>query len=133
MAFSKILSILVIGFSNGKLSVISWPIIKNLRTFKYDILLQNNPITDVKFSYSSRYVMASTDDGNLYVLETFRTTEGFERSWVHENQEKLALQKKRETYGLSGYSVTDNLVMCNKDVLRNVNKKIDKMRMMKKS
>jgi len=35
--------------------------------------------------------MASTDDGNLYVLETYKSIEGLERSWAHENQEKLTL------------------------------------------
>jgi len=29
--------------------------------------------------------MASTDDGNLYVLETYKSIEGLERSWAHEN------------------------------------------------
>ena len=66
-------------------------------------------------------------------MEVFRISDGYEKSWVYENQERLAIQKKRETNGLTGFSVADNLVVCNKEVLTNVNKKIEKLKMIKKS
>ena len=133
MAFCKLFNFVAIGYSNGKISIISWPIIPNITPFKYDILLQTSPITDLRISIYARYLLASTDDGNFYVLEVARIQDGFEKSWIYENQERLAIQKKRETHGLTGFSVCDNIVVCNKEVLTNVNKKIDKLKMIKKS
>ncbi len=121
------------GFSNGKVSLISWPIIPNMKTFKYDVFLQTNAITDIRVSHFSRYLLVSTDSGAFYVLEAFKILDGIEKSWVLENQERLSIQKKREAFGFTGYSVNDNTVCCNKEVLTNVNKKIDKLKMIKKS
>lgn len=85
MALSRELKLLAVGFTNGRVTILSWPRIPNFEGLKYDLILQTAAITDVKFSYSSRYLSVSTDDGNLYVLETYRITDGIERQWAFEN------------------------------------------------
>lgn len=37
--FSKCLGIIAIGYSNGKIGIINWPICPNKKTFKYEIAL----------------------------------------------------------------------------------------------
>ena len=70
MSFSKDLGCIAVGFSDGKVSIIMWPIAPNKKTFKYDVFLQITAITDILFTYNSKYLIAGSDDGNIYVLES---------------------------------------------------------------
>lgn len=81
------------------------------------------------FTFNQKYLIATTDDGNIYILETIKVTEGTEKSWhaALENQEYSNIKKRREHNGLRGFSITDNFIMCNKNQLEKVNKKIEKL------
>lgn len=40
------------------------------------------------FTYSKRYLVATSDDGSIYVMETFRIQKGVEKNWIAENHDR---------------------------------------------
>ena len=85
MCFSKQLGLIAVGFATGKVCLIQWPIIPNGEVFKYEVHLQTGGLTDIRMSYMGRYILVAGDDGNLFILETFRIVDGVEKSWQVEN------------------------------------------------
>ena len=71
-----------------------------------------------------RYLIAGTESGGVYVLESTRVVEGSERAWLSSKIDKQMLTKKREAHGFRGYSATDNVMLLNKAKLESVNRRI---------
>ena len=51
------------------------------------MFLQQTAITDIRLTFNNKYLVASTDDGNVYILESFRVVEGMEKIWTNDHQD----------------------------------------------
>jgi hypothetical protein len=72
LAFSKELSIIVLGTNEGKIIFYSWPILEQVeynRVFSLNID-SISPVTEIIFSTCQKYLFVSWDTGNVFVFET---------------------------------------------------------------
>lgn len=91
-----------------------WPLyfanIEEHKPYSYDIHIDHSPISDIKFTYCNKYMIVSCDNGNLYIIESFKIVNGVEMSREKQmSEEQVTTFKKREFYGFSGYSIMDDI------------------------
>ncbi|CAI2387801.1 unnamed protein product [Moneuplotes crassus] len=134
MEFSKELSIIALGTTDGCVIFKSWPILEDPelnRTFLLN--LDTHSITNLKFSSCYRFLFVSCDNGNIYSLicsasdKLIKFPPEMDFSNHFEDSALQVLQKRREVNNFKGFSNTDNLALINNFTLYKVNDKISKL------
>jgi len=127
MALSQVLQTLAFAFSNGRVLILSWPIMATKQQFRYAITLQTTELTCIKFTPKSKFVCVGAGDGSIYMLEGTRLKRGKEVAFAHEAYEVTSKIRQRETNGFRGYNLGDSTVLLHYKQMQKLDQKIAKM------
>lgn len=87
MALSTVLNTLAFAFSNGRVLIVSWPLMATKEHFRFAITLQTTELTCLRFTPKAKFLSVGSGDGSIFMLEATRLRRGKELPFSHETYE----------------------------------------------